>query len=81
MPIRKDIIHQVITWQVSKRPHARAVKGTVPLMACPSLALSMQRAKRRCGLAATKRPSELRGSTKKARPQKGSGSARAGKKR
>ncbi len=39
-----------------------------------------QRAKRRLGLAATKRVGEIRGSTKKLRPQKGSGRARAGKK-
>ncbi|GAB5037834.1 50s ribosomal protein l4 [Nannochloropsis oceanica] len=53
VPVRKDIIHRVVTWQ---------------------------RAKKRLGLASTKRVGDIRGSTKKRRPQKGSGRARAGKK-
>ncbi|KAM3571256.1 hypothetical protein VYU27_006713 [Nannochloropsis oceanica] len=53
VPVRKDIIHRVVTWQ---------------------------RAKKRLGLASTKRVGDIRGSTKKLRPQKGSGRARAGKK-
>jgi len=53
VPVRKDIIHRLVTWQ---------------------------RAKKRVGLASTKRVGDIRGSTKKVRPQKGGGRARAGKK-
>ncbi|TFJ83351.1 hypothetical protein NSK_005353 [Nannochloropsis salina CCMP1776] len=53
VPVRKDIIHRLVTWQ---------------------------RAKQRVGMARTKRVGDIRGSTKKLRPQKGTGRARAGKK-
>ncbi|CAM9470348.1 unnamed protein product, partial [Discosporangium mesarthrocarpum] len=51
VPIRRDVVHEVIRWQLAKR---------------------------RAGNAKTKRLSEIRGSGRKVRPQKGTGMARAG---